>query len=121
MSCEFLHRTPDTSRTWVANPLVSRRTIRCPTVAVSCQLPLLTSPRVGEGSLFRKHPQHNGHFLAIPFDLGWLGKQGTAPCYSSVVANQFSHLGRLPAHFWRYLYEWCGRWDLNPRPLPVLF
>lgn len=30
--------------------------------------------------------------------------------------KRLSHLGRLPAHFWRYFYEWCGRQDLNLHP-----
>ena len=79
MSCEFLHRTSTYFGLGKPPPLVSRRTIRCPTVAFSCQLTPCATSQGREGSVCRKHPQFNGHFLATPIDLGLKGIVGLPP------------------------------------------
>lgn len=51
------------------------------------------------------HPDRQG--------LSWKSRE-LNPRIVPYAYHRLFRLGRLPAHFWRYFYEWWKRWELNP-------
>ena len=73
MSCEFLHRTPDTSRTWRATAFVFSKGLSVALRSLSRADFRLSFGQVPTRELSSR-PCANSHFLATPIDLGLGGK-----------------------------------------------